>query len=147
MGARRRAWGLPVHSGSSVAISIFDTPTAAPRDWECREVFKDADGQAILALREFGGAEERTLPVSGYRGVRSHLPPRAVEESATRPSQRIHRFQCTDHQWALLQRHFHKFKHAGRERRALPSNRIKWKPDQVPTGNRQQSLHVYGQYV
>ena len=53
---------------AAAVLQFRDTPTAAPRDWECREEFKDIDGQASLSFREFGGAEERTLPVSGYRG-------------------------------------------------------------------------------
>lgn len=79
----------------------------------------------------------------GYQGIRTHLPPRPIADTATRPSQRYHRDQCTEQQWKRLQQLFHTFQQAGRVCRSLHHTVQGGGVDHPPTRTGQQTLHAF----
>ena len=104
---------------SAAVLQIRMQPDEAARSWACTEAFRGDDGKALVRLTALHNQDSMTIPMSGYRGVRTFLAPRPVEELATRVPQRMRREQCTEQQWARLQHHFDNFQRAGRLRREL----------------------------
>ena len=114
--------------------------------WECQQAFIGDDGQAQVSMRALEGATELTIPVSGYQGISTCLPPAPVEDAATRPSQRIRHDDCTPAQWAVLQRHFQKFQVAGKCHGELKHHKVgQVMPDHAPAARGQQTMHAYGE--
>ena len=100
-----------------------------------------------MTLKGQGEDDDFTMPMCGYRGVRSFLYPQALRVQATRPSERVFKHQCSDAQWAVIERHQQSWVHVQERQRTHAATSDAGGArgvDHSPSRSGQQTLHPYG---